>query len=121
MALPAPPTPATAGRAAVSGWATHPADRRSALLPLHESTTRYDHDPKLLSFLLVCRVGGIENLVHRLRTNPLRASSRPWALGREAIGFAGQQQPNAPDQAGTRWESELGSALASSRRERMWS
>jgi hypothetical protein len=71
MALPAPPTPATAGRAALSGWATHPADRRSALLPLHESTTRYDHDQKVLSFLLVCRICGIEKLVHRQPYEPL--------------------------------------------------
>src|SRR4051794_8635145 len=34
MALPAPPTPATAGRAALSGWATRPAARRWALLSL---------------------------------------------------------------------------------------
>jgi hypothetical protein len=46
----------------------------------HESTTRYDHDQKVLSFLLVCRVCGIENSSIGSRTNPLRASSRPRAL-----------------------------------------
>ena len=37
---------------------------------LHESTTRYDRDQKLLSFLLVCRVCGTERLVHRQPYEP---------------------------------------------------
>lgn len=36
----------------------------------HESTTRYDHDQKLLSFLLVCRVCGTEKLVHSQPYDP---------------------------------------------------
>jgi hypothetical protein len=36
----------------------------------HESTTRYDDNQKLLSFLLVCRVCGIEKLVHRQPYEP---------------------------------------------------
>ena len=36
----------------------------------HESITRYDHDQKLLSFLLVCRFCGIEKLVHRQPYEP---------------------------------------------------
>jgi hypothetical protein len=37
----------------------------------YESTTRYDHHRKVLSFLLVCRVCGIETLVHRRPYEPL--------------------------------------------------
>jgi hypothetical protein len=46
----------------------------------HESTTHYDHDQKLLSFLLVCRVCGTEKLVHsqpyepRFEPHPARHS-----------------------------------------------
>jgi hypothetical protein len=87
---------------ALSGWATHPAARRSALRHFHESTTRYGHDQKLVSFLLVCRVCGIEKLVHR---QPYQPRFEPHPVPRfrgGAIGSAGQQQPDASDQAGTR-------------------
>jgi len=30
---------------------------------LHDTTTRYDHERKLLTFLLVCRVCGIEKVI----------------------------------------------------------
>jgi hypothetical protein len=66
----------------------------------HESTTRYDHDQKLLSFLLVCRVCGIEKLSLGSRTNPASSLIPPVGSRREAIGFAGQQQPNAPIRPG---------------------
>jgi hypothetical protein len=36
-----------------------------------ESTSRYDHNQKVLSFLLVCRTCGIETLVHRQPYEPL--------------------------------------------------
>jgi hypothetical protein len=70
MALPAPPTPETAGRAALSGWATHPPLGVRRCRHFHESTSRYDHDQKLLSFLLLCRVCGIEKLVYRQPYEP---------------------------------------------------
>ena len=62
--VPAPPTPPSAGRAALSGWATA---CRSALGAAATSTsaTRYARDQKVLSVLLVCRVCGIETLVHQ--------------------------------------------------------
>ena len=52
--------------------------RRAGSLPLggrschhfHESTSRYDRDQKLLSFLLVCRICGTEKLVHRQPYEP---------------------------------------------------
>jgi hypothetical protein len=49
----------------------------------HESTTRYDHDQKQLSFLLVCPVCGTEKLVHRQpyepRFEPHPARESAWA------------------------------------------
>jgi hypothetical protein len=57
---------------------------------------------ELLSFLLVCCVCGTEKLVHRQPYEP-RFEPHPAPRFRGgAIGLAGQQQPDASDQAGTR-------------------
>src|SRR3954447_16920292 len=80
MALPAPPpTPAAAGCAAPSGSAPHPADRRSALLPLHE---HHPLRPRPESAQLSA---GLPNLRHRelVHGQPYEPSSSliaPWAL-----------------------------------------
>jgi hypothetical protein len=37
---------------------------------LHDSTTRYDHDRKLLSFLLICPVCGIERVMETQHYEP---------------------------------------------------
>jgi hypothetical protein len=37
---------------------------------MHDSTTRYDHDQKLLSFLLVCPICGIERVVETMKYEP---------------------------------------------------
>jgi hypothetical protein len=44
------------------------------------STTRNDHDQKVLNFLLVCRICGIEKLVHRQPYVPSSSLIPPWAL-----------------------------------------
>jgi hypothetical protein len=66
------------------------------------SARSYDRDQQLLSFLLDCRVCGNEELVHRQPYEP-RFEPHPAPRFRGgAIGSAGQQQPDASDQAGTR-------------------
>jgi hypothetical protein len=58
------------------------AHRSAAALPetscghLHDSTTRYDHDQKLLTFLLVCPVCGTEKIVETQHYEPHFESSR---------------------------------------------
>jgi hypothetical protein len=47
---------------------------------LHETTTRYDHAQKLLTFLLVCPVCGTEKIVHAQDYEPRFQSSRPSEL-----------------------------------------
>ena len=37
---------------------------------VHDSTTRYDHDRKLLAFLLVCSVCGTEKVVETMHYEP---------------------------------------------------
>jgi hypothetical protein len=62
---PAPPTPELpAARLFAAGLRGLPLGA-GRCRHFHERTTRYDHDQKMLSFLLVCRVCGIEQLVHR--------------------------------------------------------
>lgn len=55
----------------------------------HESTTRYDHDQKLLSFLLVCGVCGTEKLVHSQpyepRFEPYPGRGRERTLGHRVV------------------------------------
>jgi hypothetical protein len=51
----------------VRGPASPPAVRCDHV---HESTTRYDHDRKVLSFLLVCPVCGIERVMETMDYEP---------------------------------------------------
>jgi hypothetical protein len=37
---------------------------------LHESTSRYDHDAKVLTLMLVCRICRIENVVEMISYEP---------------------------------------------------
>ena len=46
---------------------------------LHESTTRYDQEQKVLTFLLVCPVGGTEKVMKTQHLSP--ASNRPGQPG----------------------------------------
>jgi hypothetical protein len=66
------------------------------------SARSYDRDQQLLSFLLVCRVCGTEELVHRQPYEPRFGLDPAPRFRGGAIGSAGQQQPDASDQAGTR-------------------
>jgi hypothetical protein len=47
---------------------------------LHETTTRYDHAQKLLTFLLVCPVCGTEKIVDAQHYEPRFQSSRASEL-----------------------------------------
>jgi hypothetical protein len=47
---------------------------------VHDSTTRYDHDQKLLTFLLVCPVCGTEKIVDAQHYEPRFQSSRASEL-----------------------------------------
>ena len=47
---------------------------RHACGHLHDTTTRYDHERKLLSFLLVCPVCGTERVLETQRYEPRFAS-----------------------------------------------
>jgi hypothetical protein len=47
---------------------------------LHDTTTRYDHAQKLLTFLLVCPVCGIEKIVDAQHYEPRFQSSRASEL-----------------------------------------
>ncbi len=87
-------------RAALSCWATRPAARRWTLPPLPREHHSLRPRPEVLSFLVVCRVCGIEKLVHRQAYEPASSLIPPAGSRREAIGFAGQQQPNAPIKPG---------------------
>lgn len=44
---------------------------------IHETTTRYDHERKLLTFLAVCRSCGIERVVETLRYEPRYEPAQP--------------------------------------------
>ena len=44
---------------------------------IHETTTRYDHERKLLTFLAVCRSCGIERVVETLRYEPRYDPAQP--------------------------------------------
>jgi hypothetical protein len=58
------------------------AGRSAAVLPatscghLHDSTTRYDHDQEVLTFLLACPVCGTEKLMETMHYKP-RFEPRP--------------------------------------------
>jgi hypothetical protein len=58
------------------------ARRSAAALPatscghLHDSTTRYDHDQKVLTFLLVCPICGTERVMETQHYEPRYESSR---------------------------------------------
>ena len=58
----------------IEEWRRHPR-RRAAPAPqacghLHDTTTRYDHDAKLLTFLLVCPTCGTEKVLETQRYQP---------------------------------------------------
>ena len=58
----------------ITEWRRHPR-RRPAPAPqpcghLHDTTTRYDHDAKLLTFLLVCPTCGTEKVLETQRYEP---------------------------------------------------
>jgi hypothetical protein len=44
---------------------------------LHETTTRYDHERKLLTFLAVCRTCGIERVVETQHYEPRHERAEP--------------------------------------------
>ena len=44
--------------------------QRASCEHVHDSTTRYDHDRKLLTFLLVCSVCGTEKVVETMHYEP---------------------------------------------------
>jgi hypothetical protein len=60
------------GEAAPAPPILHPACTRGRLMcdHLHETTSRYDADRKLLSFLLVCPVCEIEEIVQTIEYAP---------------------------------------------------
>jgi hypothetical protein len=43
---------------------------------LHDTTTRYDHAHKLLTFLLICPICGTEKIVHAQQYEPRFQSTR---------------------------------------------
>lgn len=47
---------------------------------LHDTTTRYDHAEKLLTFLLVCPICGTEKIVHAQHYEPRFQSSQASEL-----------------------------------------
>jgi hypothetical protein len=54
------------GDTTIAEWRTHPRRRPAPTEPcghIHETTTRYDHDRKLLHFLLICPECGTEKVV----------------------------------------------------------
>jgi hypothetical protein len=58
----------------IAEWRKHPRRRQTAPAQpcghLHDTTTRYDHKRKLLTFLLVCPVCGTEKLLETQRYEP---------------------------------------------------
>ena len=59
---------------------------------LCETTSRYDHAEKELSFLLLCAVCGTEQLIDRIRyeprfTPPGTSASRTGVFGRSSVRF----------------------------------
>ena len=113
--------PTTRGKTIPSGRPARPARRRSALnrpagngssgapatvrqlVPdrsepcdhLHDTTSRYDHSEKVLSFLLVCPVCKTEKLIHKLDYEPRFEPNG----GQEPAGATVHQlRPHQPDQ-----------------------
>jgi hypothetical protein len=57
----------------IQEWRKHPRRRPAPLQPcghVHDTTTRYDHDQKLLAFLLVCPTCGTEKVLETQRYEP---------------------------------------------------
>jgi hypothetical protein len=44
---------------------------------LHETTTRYDHERKLLTFLAVCRICGTERVIETQHYEPCHERAQP--------------------------------------------
>jgi hypothetical protein len=53
---------------------------------LHESTTRYDHDQKVLTFLLLCPVCGTERIMETQRYEPRFEPSPGSQLADASVG-----------------------------------
>jgi hypothetical protein len=53
------------------------AEERDLCGHLHETTTRYDHERKLLTFLAVCRTCGIETVVETQHYEPRHELAQP--------------------------------------------
>jgi hypothetical protein len=58
------------GMASVSSISPRAEDPPAPCDHLHDTTSRYDHSKKLLSFLLVCPVCKTEKLIHSLHYEP---------------------------------------------------
>jgi len=72
-------------RAEVDGSCTH----------FHETTTRYDHERKLLTFLEVCRSCGIEKVVETQHYEPRYEPAQPHGMSADttAVGPTGRSRP----------------------------
>ena len=75
------------------------ADRSAAVLPatscghVHDSTTRYDHDEKVLTFLLVCPICGTEKVMETQHYEP-RFEPRPGSqLADASVGATPHRLP----------------------------
>jgi hypothetical protein len=75
------------------------ADRSAAVLPatscghVHDSTTRYDHDKKVLTFLLVCPICGTEKVMETQHYEP-RFEPRPGSqLADASVGATPHRLP----------------------------
>ena len=72
-----------------SATSRHPEDRSVPCEHLHDTTTRYDHSEKLLSFLLVCAVCRTERAIHTLHYEPrFEAHGAPEPAGATVHLFA---------------------------------